>query len=71
MKDKGTVYFLWWFTCLVGGHSFYLGKPWKGLLQAFTFGGLGIWIIIDFFTIPWQVSRYNEKYTQKLKGYEI
>lgn len=34
-----------------GGHRFYVGKVGTGILQMFTFGGLGIWALIDFFSI--------------------
>ena len=57
MKDKGTAY-LWW---LLGLHRFYLGKPKTALLQFITLGGLGIWWMIDFFTIPSMVKEYNEE----------
>lgn len=31
-----------------GIHRFYLGKTGTGLAMVFTFGGLGVWTIIDF-----------------------
>jgi TM2 domain-containing membrane protein YozV len=65
MKDKGTAYLWWFFTCFIGGHSFYLGRQWKGLFQAFTLGGFIIWALIDFFTIPYQVKRHNKKYLEQ------
>lgn len=34
-----------------GAHRFYVGKAGTGLLQLFTFGGLGFWALIDFITI--------------------
>jgi len=32
----------------LGVHRFYLGKIGTGILMILTFGGLGIWAIIDF-----------------------
>jgi len=32
---------------IFGAHRFYAGKVGTGLLQLFTFGGLGIWAFID------------------------
>ncbi|MCT4613651.1 MAG: TM2 domain-containing protein [Marinifilaceae bacterium] len=34
-----------------GVHRFYVGKLWTGLLMLVTFGGLGIWLVIDFILI--------------------
>ncbi|WP_245843576.1 TM2 domain-containing protein [Niastella vici] len=39
---------------LVGGlgiHRFYLGYTWQGIVQLLTFGGCGIWAIIDLIRI--------------------
>jgi len=36
---------------LFGVHRFYVGKVVTGLLELVTFGGLGIWTIIDFILI--------------------
>jgi len=35
----------------LGIHRFYLGYTWQGIVQLLTFGGLGIWILIDFIRI--------------------
>ena len=34
-----------------GAHRFYAGKPGTALLQLFTLGGLGIWVLIDLIFI--------------------
>ena len=34
-----------------GIHRFYVGKIGTGILMILTFGGLGIWVIIDFVRI--------------------
>ncbi len=39
------------FFGIVGFHRFYVGKIGTGILQIFTFGGLGIWSLIDFVMI--------------------
>ena len=38
---------LCWFLGILGVHKFYVGKSGRGLLMLVTFGGLGIWVIID------------------------
>ena len=34
-----------------GFHRFYLGYTWQGIVQLLTFGGCGIWVIIDLVRI--------------------
>lgn len=34
-----------------GAHRFYLGRVGTGLLMLFTFGGLGIWYLIDLIIV--------------------
>ncbi|GLR26508.1 hypothetical protein GCM10007875_15980 [Limnobacter litoralis] len=42
---------LCFFFGLFGVHRFYVGKTGTGVLQFFTFGGLGVWVLIDFVMI--------------------
>jgi TM2 domain-containing membrane protein YozV len=35
----------------LGIHRFYLGYTWQGVVQLLTFGGFGIWALIDFIRI--------------------
>lgn len=47
-KSRLAVTLLAWFVGVFGIHRFYVGKVGTGLIQLFTFGGLGIWAFIDF-----------------------
>jgi len=42
---------LCFFLGIFGIHRFYVGKIGTGILQLLTFGGLGIWALIDFILI--------------------
>lgn len=61
LKSATTAYILW----LIGGfgllglHRFYLGSWKTGLLYFFTLGFFGIGALLDLFTIPGQVTKYN------------
>lgn len=35
----------------LGFDRFYLGKIWTGLLKMFTFGGFGLWWLVDIILI--------------------
>ncbi|MFV2197025.1 TM2 domain-containing protein [Nocardiopsis sp. LOL_012] len=39
------------FLGALGVHRFYTGKIGTGILMLITFGGLGIWVLIDFIMI--------------------
>ncbi len=39
------------FLGTLGIHRFFVGKIGTGILMLFTFGGLGIWVLIDFIMI--------------------
>ena len=53
MRDKGFVptRLLCFFVGMFGVHRFYVGKIGTGILQLVTFGGLGIWTMVDFIMI--------------------
>lgn len=43
----------------LGVHRFYVGKIGTGILMLITFGGLGIWVLIDFIMIC--CSQFRDK----------
>ena len=61
-KEKGIAYVLLIvpsFFGIAGLHRFYLGQVGMGLLYLFTFGFLGIGLLIDLFTLGGMVDKYN------------
>ncbi len=63
MKEREiwVAYLLWFLLGLLGVHKFYLGKMGWGILYIFTGGSFLIGWLVDIFTIPSQVRRYNEQ----------
>ncbi|TDC81817.1 TM2 domain-containing protein [Micromonospora sp. KC606] len=55
---------LCFFIGVLGVHRFYVGKVGTGILQLVTFGGLGIWTLIDFILIL--VGSFKDKQGQPL-----
>lgn len=49
---------------MFGAHRFYVGKIGTGILQLVTFGGLGIWWLIDMVMII--VGAFRDKEGEKL-----
>jgi TM2 domain-containing membrane protein YozV len=58
-KSVGTAYVLWFLLGVLGVHQFYLGRVGRGISYIFTFGWLGIGLLIDLFTLPSQVRKAN------------
>jgi TM2 domain-containing membrane protein YozV len=50
-KSKTTSALLCFFFGVLGIHRFYLGYTLIGVIQFFTFGGFGLWALIDFILI--------------------
>ncbi len=47
-KKWSTAFLLFYFLGLWGVHRFYAGKIGTGILQLLTFGGFGIWLLVDY-----------------------
>ena len=48
----------------LGVHRFFVGKVGTGLLQLFTLGGLGIWVLVDLVMIA--TGNFSDKDGNKL-----
>jgi TM2 domain-containing membrane protein YozV len=61
VSDKGfvPVLLLCFFVGVLGVHRFYVGKIGTGILQLITFGGFGIWTMVDFVMIA--VGSFTDK----------
>lgn len=67
LKSTTTAYVLFVFLL---AHYAYLGKWGKQILFWITLGGLGIWALVDLFTIPEKVRSYNRPIYQKMDHLE-
>ena len=49
---------------IIGAHRFYVGKTGTGILMLLTFGGLGIWLLIDLILIV--TGQFTNKEGEKI-----
>ena len=63
-KSKIVAALLCFFFGVLGVHRFYVGKIGTGIIQLVTFGGAGIWALIDFIMIL--VGAFTDKQGNKL-----
>jgi TM2 domain-containing membrane protein YozV len=68
VSDKGfvPVLLLCFFVGVLGVHRFYVGKIGTGILQLITFGGFGIWTMVDFVMIA--VGSFTDKEGRPIKA---
>ncbi|GAA0894807.1 hypothetical protein GCM10009122_44890 [Fulvivirga kasyanovii] len=66
-KSTGTAYL---FYFLFGLHYAYLDKWGLQILYWFTLGGLGLWALIDLFTMSDKVNNYNRVISRQLESIE-
>ena len=65
IKSSGTAYLLWF--CF-GLHYAYLGKWGVQFLYWIAFGGLGIWALLDLFTLSGRVGNHNALLFQQIEN---
>lgn len=67
VKSTGTAYLFWFFF---GAHYAYMGKWGLQILYWFTLGGLGIWALIDLFTMSSKVDQHNAAIFRQIEAIE-
>jgi len=63
-KSRLVALLLCFFLGVIGVHRFYVGKNGTGILMIVTFGGLGIWVVIDLVMII--VGSFTDKQGRRL-----
>lgn len=56
------------FLGTIGVHRFFNGKIGTGILQIITFGGFGIWVLVDIILIVCQ--KFTDEHNQIITIYE-
>lgn len=60
-KSVAVAYLLWAVCGVLGGHRFYLGDTGRSIAMLFTFGGLGLWTLVDALFIAARVREVNRR----------
>lgn len=60
-KSTAAAYFLWFFFGALGFHKFYMRKTALGFLYIVTAGLFLIGLLVDLFTLPGQVKKFNQR----------
>lgn len=72
VQSEGKPFMVTWLLSLflgpLGVDRFYLGKIGTGILKLVTFGGLGVWALVDLIMILFGAQK--DKFGQPLVGYE-
>ena len=66
-KKRLVAFLLCFFLGVLGIHRFYVGKTGTAILQIFTFGGLGIWCLVDIIMIL--TGSFKDKQGRKLEDW--
>jgi TM2 domain-containing membrane protein YozV len=66
-KKRLVAFLLCFFLGIFGAHRFYVGKPGTAILQIVTFGGLGIWCLVDVIMIL--TGSFKDKQNLKLENW--
>ena len=67
-KSRLTALLLCFFLGGLGIHRFYTGKAGTAILQILTFGGFGLWVLIDLIMIA--SGSFKDKYGFRLTQWE-
>ena len=67
LKTTNSAYLFWFF---LGAHYAYLGRWGVQFLYWITIGGLGIWALIDLFTMKNKVEKHNAPVFEQLEKLE-
>ncbi len=59
LRTRRTLTLLWLFTGIFGGHRYYLHQVGPGVLMTLTYGGAGIWWLLDGFRLGRMLEAYN------------
>ena len=61
-KDRGMAFLLAWFSV----DRLWLGDMGTGILKLITFGGCGIWSLVDLFTAGSRADDHNRRKAQEI-----